>query len=398
MDKVKIAIISPGKLPIPAIEGGAVETLIDIFISHAMKYHQIDVYSVADIDSNCEIQNGSTRYYQIERKQIRRRWYSPFIIKVSPCYEYRYYLRYIKKKLRENRYDFIIVENRPAFISEIGKIANSKIILHVHNKNFSKRGLQLYYISKYCTSVFAVSDYIKREIDEIYKGRIKTRVLHNGIDANKFRKITDPLERISIRKKYGILENDFVIVFTGRICKEKGVLELIRAFSQLNDIYGFTLLVIGSAWFGANSEDSYIRMVKDIASTCKNKIVFTGYVDNSEVARIEGASDIAVLPSLWDDPLPLSIIEAMACELPVITTQSGGIPEMCDSQTGYLLERSEHLASDISECILKLYSDKKLRDDMGCAGRLKVERFFTTNDYCTRFLKLLNQSNNDETV
>ena len=93
--------------------------------------------------------------------------------------------------------------------------------MHVHNINFSKRGLQLYYISKYCTSVFAVSDYIKREIDEIYKGRIKTRVLHNGIDANKFRKITDPLERISIRKKYGILENDFVIVFTGRICKEK---------------------------------------------------------------------------------------------------------------------------------------------------------------------------------
>lgn len=62
--------------------------------------------------------------------------------------------------------------------------------------------------------------------------------------------------------------------------------------------------------------DAYIRMVKDIASTCKNKIVFTGYVDNSEVARIEGASDIAVLPSLWDDPLPLSTPSRIPQTLP----------------------------------------------------------------------------------
>ena len=79
-----------------------------------------------------------------------------------------------------------------------------------------------------------------------------------------------------------------------------------------------------------------------------------------------------------------------------ISTNSGGIPEMCDSETGFILERGEHLVEDIMEAILCLYFDENLRQKMGKAGRSRVEKYFSKEYFYSQYIAILSK-NNDHT-
>ena len=88
---------------------------------------------------------------------------------------------------------------------------------------------------------------------------------------------------------------------------------------------------------------------------------------------IYAMSDICCLPSIWNDPAPLAVIEALASGKPLITTKSGGIPEYADDQAAVILEKDENLVSNLSSAIKNLAADPKKREDMGRHGRLLSE-------------------------
>ena len=214
-------------------------------------------------------------------------------------------------------------------------------------------------------------------------------VLYNGIDEEQFKKEMNENQINEIRNKYGLYQDDFVICYTGRFVPEKGVKEVIEAYSKLSEYKNIVLLIIGSSWFGSNIETDYISEVRKISSNCSNRIIFTGYIDNHEVAEIESVSDIAILPSLWNDPLPLTIIEAMACGLPVITTNTGGIPEMCTNDTGVILQNDSELVKSIEIAVRKLVEDSNMRRILGDNGRKRVEDMFTADSYGRNFINIL---------
>lgn len=65
-------------------------------------------------------------------------------------------------------------------------------------------------------------------------------------------------------------------------------------------------------------------------------------------------SDICVLPSIWDDPAPLAVIESLVSGKPLITTRSGGIPEYADEQSAIILERSDQLVDQLANAMTKI--------------------------------------------
>src|SRR3989344_96141 len=128
-----------------------------------------------------------------------------------------------------------------------------------------------------------------------------------GVDTDFFS--FDKKSRESTRKKYGIGPGEILFTFSGTIVRRKGLELLLDAFSEINDANS-KLMIVGGG------DKGYVDELKKIASrqNIGNRIIFTGFVKKEEVKSYFSASDAAV----WPGNNSVSIIEAMACRLPVI--------------------------------------------------------------------------------
>ena len=83
-------------------------------------------------------------------------------------------------------------------------------------------------------------------------------------------------------------------------------------------------------------------------------------------------ADICVLPSIWDDPAPLAVIESLISGKPLITTRSGGIPEYANDDCAIILERNSKLVEHLTQAMVELANDP--------AERIQMEK--NKNNYC----------------
>lgn len=122
--------------------------------------------------------------------------------------------------------------------------------------------------------------------------------------------------------------------------EEKGVRELLQAFQQVqyDDV---TLLIIGSANFGSKTNTPYEKEVAKIIEASPRQIIFTGFVHQTKLYKYYNIADIAVMPSLFQDPAPLVCIETQATGTPLIATRVGGIPEYVTKDSALLIDKDK---------------------------------------------------------
>lgn len=160
-----------------------------------------------------------------------------------------------------------------------------------------------------------------------------------------------------------------VILFLGAVGYRKGVDVLIGAFSELQRRGAdFTAIIGGNG-----------AVIEAQARACElglaDRIVFPGWVDEQGVARLLDDADIFVLPSRAENQ-PVSILEAMARAIPVVSTTVGAIPEqVIDGETGLLVPRGE--AMPLADALQKLIENPPLRVIMGQAGLRRFEACFS---------------------
>jgi glycosyltransferase involved in cell wall biosynthesis len=221
--------------------------------------------------------------------------------------------------------------------------------------------------------ILTVSDYIKETVSTIQPSN-KIQTIHNGINLRKFSKSISP--SLITRHSLGFSENDFVMVYSGRINPEKGVAELIGAMQQLKNIPQIKLMIIGGTFFGNNkNENAFIRSLKDKAKEINDKIIFTGFVPYEIIPSYLRIADIAVIPSIWNDPFPTTELEAQAMGLPIITTKRGGIPEEVTEENAILLETDENFTDNLAASILDLYEHPQKRAKMSLASIERAKLF-----------------------
>jgi glycosyltransferase involved in cell wall biosynthesis len=179
------------------------------------------------------------------------------------------------------------------------------------------------------------------------------------------------------------------MVFSGRITKEKGVTELIEALIRLKKHSNIKLLIIGSPFYGNTANDNpFVRDLKQKAEIIKERIIFTGFISYSLMPQYLKISDLAVIPSLWDDPCPNTVLEAQAMGLPIITTRRGGIPEEVTEENAILLETDEKFVDNLAAAILDLYEHPEKRAQMSAAS-LKRSKLFDKETYAKNFFAAL---------
>lgn len=224
--------------------------------------------------------------------------------------------------------------------------------------------------------LFSVSNYIALGLP----AEAKKAVLYNGIDtdaANRDRF----LEQVKcVREKYGVGKNDKLILFSGRLSPAKGVKELIDAFCRLDD-RKTKLIVVGSRFFGKNERDSYLNKLEEAAQSRKKDIIFTGYLRSDDLMPLYAAADISAVPSIWEEPAAFAVTESMAFSLPLLTTDSGGIPELCSSECAIIVKRGSNFTESLASALEALCADASTRKRMGGAGRRRAIELFHANSY-----------------
>ena len=148
------------------------------------------------------------------------------------------------------------------------------------------------------------------------------------------------------------------------------------------------LLIVGNAGFGKGKKSNYDDEVLNLAKGLEDKIIFTGFIHNSKLLDIHDLADVSVIPSMWDEPAGLVVVEAMASGIPIITTGSGGIVEYVNNKCSIIVKRDENVVDNIGEAILKLYYDKNLRNEMSIESR-KKSREYMPNIYYKRFIEII---------
>lgn len=385
---MKLAVLTCGMLPIPAVQGGAVENLIDFYLEYNDKHqlHDITVYSPWDskIVHHPALSSNVNHYIFIDVSSLKARiarklygylhhdeYYNHFI---------EYYFEKVYADLKKKSFDYIIIENGAGLAYKLSQRGYRNLILHMHNEVRPERSQYHEVVFGSFTKIITVSDYIKQKAAAFYPIE-KIHTVHNGIDLQNFSRKKEPTVS---RQDLGFSVNDFVMVYNGRINPEKGVSELIEAMLQLKDHTNIKLMIIGGSFFGnTNNEDTFVRSLKNKAHDVKDRIFFTGFIPYKNVPDYLKLADIAVLPSMWEEPFGLTIVEAMAAGLPLITTRSGGIPEICEG-VATIVER-DGIVMNLVNSIINLYKHPQERKQASEKAFIRAQQF-DKSIYAQQFL------------
>lgn len=386
---MKIAVLTSGRLPVPAVLGGAVENLIDFYLEYndIHHLHDITVYSIKQ-DKIIRPDTDYNHYHYIDiksfRAKIARKIFSKF--NKSPYYdsEIEYFLYKSLKHLGLQHYDCVILENRPGYAIAVRKVTDAPIILHLHNDLLNKDTFCGREIFSSLSKVITVSNYIKGCVETLGL-EVPVETVYNGIDIERFQIKSDTLT--VRRENLNLKKDDFVVVYSGRLTKEKGIKELLEAFLMLKDYPSIKLMVMGSRFYGGESKtiDPFFDELRQLANKMPGKIVFTGFISYDMVPDYLRLADIAVIPSMWEDPFPTTVLEAMAAGLPIIATNSGGVTESC-GECAVIVDKNNHnIVFTLYEAILKLFKDEKQRQTMSSSGLL-ISRKYDKMRYSKDFL------------
>ncbi|OXC42095.1 hypothetical protein AYP92_09035 [Lactobacillus crispatus] len=404
--KSKVAIITSGYLPVPPAKGGAVENLVQILANENELKDEIDltIFSVFDSKAKSESKNFKNSNYiffkipkliQFVDLIIYYIFKNLFRRKNSGSYRYivqrLYFIDKVSKNIHNYDYDKLIIENHPTLLSVLRTRKNfikysGKYYYHAHNEinNEFGNGKFLINVKQFiCVSQF-IADSISKKLKITNKK--KFTILKNKVDERKFRNITEK-QKITFKEKYHIPNGYTLFTFSGRLNPEKGIKKLLLAYKQAK-LERSKLIIAGSYFFGSNLKSDFENELATISKDMAQDIIFTGNIDYDEMPCLYAISDVIVLPSIWNDPAPLTVIESITSGKPLITTYSGGIPEYVTENDAIILPIDRSLVANLRVAMQQISNNPKLIFDL-TENAKKASRTWTKASFYNDFVSII---------
>lgn len=278
--------------------------------------------------------------------------------------------------------DIILVDTEPGNPSALqftllAKLFGAKLLFYTHENNPQGSTSAIRRLARTLMEaiVFRGSE-CAIAVSEDAKNLLRRKGFKKSVKVIPHATSSDHFYRMHVRDlKEELNLKGFVIGYLGRLSKEKGLLSLIRAIAKLKKKDGnFTLLLVGE---GILREE--IEVLADKLKVRQN-IRFAGATKHHDAARYFNCMDILVLPSLtmpyWKEQFGRVLIEAMACEIPVLGSNSGEIPNVIRKTGGGLIFEEDD-AEGLKENILLLMRDENLRRRLAKRGRMSVTSRFS---------------------
>ncbi len=389
-NRIKVCLILPCALPVPAVHGGAVELLAHSISKYNEKFNLLDLCIVSIHDDKAVKESEAyknTSWIFIKKnlfdvisdylfRILRRLFRRSFLIST---YDYK-----VLKRLKAMEFDRIIFEGgNILFMTKYQKyFPKKKLMFHLHYVERPD-----YDINRCAGSVITISEYVKRVLLENSKLEPENvYTLLNGIEIEKF--AVSPSEEVcySLKKRLGIRKGDFVLLFVGRIIEEKGVKELISSVLALDDP-SVKLILAGQ---GASFHKGYRREIEMLSKNATEQIKLVGYIPNEQLYCYFGIADCFIMPSIWEEGAGLVQSEAYAAGKPAIVSNRGGIPEYRLEDASRMVEYDPDFVKNLKAAIVemrKLVFDKKIDVQR---MREEVEKY-SAERYYLNYVEVLRQ-------
>lgn len=307
--------------------------------------------------------------------------------KISPASNFKSIID-LTQVMRKQKYDLVHVHTPIA--SVLGRVAAKfagipRVVYTAHGFYFHDNMTPAKYRFFHTIEKVAgtLTDLILTQSEEDLKTAEKTklcpanklRYLGNGVDLSRFqRSHLKPEQQQQLKQDLKISDAaNPIIGMTGRITEEKGYLELIEAIALLSSQFPqIHLVVIGGQL--SSERDAFQTQLQNLIDIkhLDTKVTFTGF--RSDIPELLGLLDLFVLPS-YREGLPRSILEAMAMELPVVTTDIRGCREAVENnQTGLIV--SPKNPQQLAAAIRKICQDQNLQTKLGQSGLKRVREKF----------------------
>lgn len=388
----KIAIIAPCILPVPALKGGAVEELVTTILNQneISKDFLIDLYTIENesydqsLYNNTSIIPVSANRFLTSCDGIMDSMYRHFLNDFSAK---RFLDKTIIKnfidRLKSDNDDYyaVIVENQMStaceLIRTLGQDRDFPVYFHMHNDvDIYRSPEEIRYLTAAGVQFLCVSKYISSQILK-YAPKAVCHILYNGVDFDNYSTTTkQPTDEVKF-------------LYAGRIIPDKGVLELATAFNKslaTNDT-PISLDIVGFSGLDAG----YEKQVKDQAAKNASSIHCRNKVTTQEMADLYNEYDVVVMPTISEEPFGLVALETIAKGIPLITTNSGALPEVV-GDGAVIVDKDVDFINSLSAAILELSSNKEYRLKLGKNGQNLARKnvAFDINGYYHRLVEILN--------
>lgn len=228
------------------------------------------------------------------------------------------------------------------------------------------------------TAIVSVSDFTRRTGNALGITSARNVVVTNGVEVHEM----DLLRRAEFRKRYGISSEELVITQVCWMTEVKGVEPMLRAAAMLLHTHSkLRFLFVGNG--------PELPRYREIAIELgiEGAVTFTGLLSNPTEVGVFDASDIYCQPSLWQEACPLAVLEAMSVKLPVIASNTGGLPELvADGRSGILVPVGGSL--EICAALERLLVDVDLRRRMGNTGYRSILKEHRIEDTARKYVQV----------
>lgn len=222
--------------------------------------------------------------------------------------------------------------------------------------------LKLYY--KYIDILVAPSEFMKEKLIEYGIRDKKIEVLPYFLDTD--------VENIKTKMGHYVL-------YFGKVCYHKGVGMILDVAEKLPDI---NIVLAGGDWKGEFQRKAQKRRIKNIR--------FLGFVEKKKLGKLIENCALVIIPSLWYENFPFSILESLALGKPVIASKIGGIPEIVEAgRDGLLFEPGN--VEDLVKKVLQLWNNPELVLRLGRQGREDVERKYNPKTHYKELMKVYHE-------
>lgn len=238
---------------------------------------------------------------------------------------------------------------------------------------------------KRANRIIAVSDFTRRELHRYYEHYDnKIRVVHNGVDIDKFK---PALDKRKAKLELGFSPDDIAILSVGRLYARKGLFTLIESMPRVVKRFKNAKFIISGK---GQSNEMKKLFVHALQLGVSGNIVFTGYYPDKNLPKLYQAADVFAFSTFYEHH-PFAVLEALSSQLPVVTTNVGGIPEtITDGKNGFMCQPFN--PAEFSDKILYLLEHFQVAKEMAFQARKTIEKRFDWRIIVKKVLKVYDEA------
>ncbi len=383
--KRTVAHLLPDYNPFPPVYAAGTELRVEKVSRCQVRYRPVVVCGWFEGQADTE-EPPPMRIRRIRVGRLYRRLFQK-ITRLDPIP----YAERIWRIVQEEQAAIAHIHNEPKLLAGLNRRlmqSSLPVVVHVANeKPLPKFATQR--VARWIACSSYIRGWLERD-NAIPAERIQ--VIYTGVDTATRPprwQVPDPV-RVGLRQRFGVTDSQStVLLFAGRLVKEKGVHELLDAYERLrrHALCPIMLLVAGNVRESddpGNEKAVYGKAVTERMASMDG-VRWVGSLRPDQMHDFLLAGDVFVMPSLWNDPFPTVMLEAAAAGLPIVAPARGGIREFLEGCADFSFVVDPADPDAIVAAILRYVESPRARESAGRWLRERVERAFGWDRVCGQF-------------